>query len=131
DSIMEAEQLQNAFSIRDHFFVFGVTLLGLNNLNQLYLVKLVNANHAARADTGCSRLAPKTWRVSAVINRELTLGQDFIAMNIGDWSLSCGDQVQLSERFRIQSFLNGIVLVGKFWELADAFKTLRPDHKRR
>jgi len=44
----------------------------------------MDANHAARADAGSARFSSKARRVGAVIDRKLTFGENFLAMNVGD-----------------------------------------------
>src|SRR5512137_271368 len=101
--------------------MLGVSVLGLDDFDQFDLVELVDANHAARADAGRPGFAAKTRSVSTVINRELALLEDFFTMNIGDGRFRGRDEIEFAPRARIQTFLDAVVLVGKFGKLPDAF----------
>src|SRR6266446_2211560 len=97
---MQPEQLQNTFCIRHHFLMLGGTFLGLDDLYQLDLVELVDADHASRAHPRCPGFAAKTRSVSTVVNRELTLGENFLAMNIGHRRFRGWDQNTACQSWR-------------------------------
>ena len=91
--IVQAQQLQHPLGVGHHFFMLHVTVLGFDDFNQLNLIKLMDANHSARADSRRSRLSSKTRRVGAVTNRQHTLRQNFLAMNVGHGRFSRRDKV--------------------------------------
>src|SRR6266436_123449 len=127
---MQPEQLQYTFGIRHHFFMLGGTFFRLDDLYQLDLVELVDANHSSSAHARCSGFASKTRSVSAVINWKLAFLKDFLAMNVCHRRFGGWDEVQLAQRGSIQAFLNGVILIGKLRELAHSFQALRTDHQR-
>ena len=129
--IVQAQRLEHALGVGDHLLVFRVAVLGLDDLDQLDLVELVDADHAAGADARRAGLAAKTRRVGAVGNRKLVLREEFLAMDVGDGRFGGRDEIQFAERGGVQPFLDGVILVGELGELADAFEALRPDHERR
>src|SRR5262249_33759533 len=91
----------------------------------------MHPDHPSRADTSRSCLAPEARSISAVINGQLLLFENLVAMNIGDRRFRSRDQIQLSELFFIVSFGDTIILVPEFCELAHSLQTLRTDYKRR
>src|SRR5689334_23249879 len=114
-----------------HFLLLAVTAFRFDNPNQLNLVELVYSDHAASAYTRCSRLASKARCVGAVIDWQLLLGEDFLAVNIGNRRFSRRDQIQLSESAGVQALPDCVVLIGKFRKLTNTLQALRPDHKWR
>ena len=81
---MQSQGLQDAFGLDNQRFQFVVTALRLHNSDQLDLVELMHANHAARPDAGRSGFRAKTRAVGAVVNRQQFLGQNLVPMNICD-----------------------------------------------
>src|SRR5581483_5956923 len=96
-----------------------VAMLGLDDLDELDLVELMNANHAASADARRTGFRAEARAVGAVINGELLLRQNFFAMDVGDRRLRGGQQVELAERAGILTLPDGVGLVDELGELAD------------
>ena len=87
----------------------------------------MNTNHASGADAGGAGFRPETRAVSAIINRELALGQDFLAMNICDRRFGGGQEVPFTLGLRIQSFLNRVSLIHELGKLSNAHHAIPAD----
>src|SRR5262249_30101397 len=131
DPIMKAQRLQDTLSMSQHLCMFGVARLGAGDFDQLDFVELMDANHSPRADAGRARLTAKARRIGAVVDRQLTLFQNLFAVDICHRRFSRWDEVMFSQRACVQSLLHRVILVGKFWKLADANQAMRADHEWR
>ena len=128
---MQAEQLQHALGIRDHFFQFVVAVFRLDDFDQLDLVELMHANHAARADARRARLAAKTRRVSAITDRQLPLRPGFPRDEYWPPASRRSESDKFAELLLVVALGHAVILVFEFRELSHTLETLRPDHERR
>src|SRR2546421_6844938 len=62
-TIVQAKDLQYSLGMSEHFFVLGVSLLWLDDFNQLDFIKLMNPDHAPSAQAGRPGFSAKTRRV--------------------------------------------------------------------
>ncbi len=128
---MQAEQLQNLFRIPDQCFQLIVTGFRFDDFDQLHLVELMHANHAARADSSGSGFGAKAWTVSAVINGQLALLQNLFPMDIGHRRFGRGQQIQFAQALPVQPLLHGVSLVFKLGELPHPHHAVPPHNIRR
>ena len=121
---MQAEQLQNLFRVRHHLLQFIVAVFRLHDFDQLHLVELMHANHAARADARRARLAAKTRRVGAVLDRQLFLRQNFLAMNVRHRRFGGWNQIKFAQLFPVIALRHAVILVLEFRKLPHANQTM-------
>ena len=131
DVVMEAELLEDSFGIYHHFFEFLVAVLRFDQLDEFDFVELVNANHAACADSGGASFSAEARAISAIINRELIFLENFLAMNVRNGRLGGGKEIEIALGAGVEAFLDRVGLVHELWELSNANHAMATDDVRR
>ena len=113
-------------------FVFGVGVLGFGELDELDLLELVLANHAADVLAVGAGLGAKAGSVGAVRDGKLGLVERLVSEEIGDGDLGGGDEpvvVVLIVAGLVGSLVVAVEEVfGELRQLAGAEERLRVDH---
>ena len=96
----------------------------MGDLHHLDLVELVLADHAARVATVAAGFRAEAGRVRGQLQRQVRLGDDFIAHEVGQRHLGGGDQVQRDAfgfgRALLSAFFNGEQVFFKLGQLTRA-----------
>ena len=72
--------------------MFGVGVLGADELDELNLLKLMLTDDAAGIAAGRSSLGAEAGRVGGVGNGQAGVVEDFVAEEVGDGDLGGGDE---------------------------------------
>src|SRR5262245_31563621 len=130
-AVMQSEFLEHPLRMREHLVLRRVTLLRARHLNQFYFVELVHTNKAPCADARGAGLAAEARGVGTVPNWQLVLAQNFFTVNVGDGGFRGRNEIKRTQFAGVIAFSHTVILIAKFWELADSFEALRPHYKRR
>src|SRR5437016_1197661 len=96
--VMKPKYLKDALRVSQHFLVLFITSFRCYDLDEFHLIELMHSDHATGAYTGGPGLTSKAGCISAIINRQLFLRQNFLAMNVGHRSFRGWNEIQFPER---------------------------------
>ena len=65
----------------------------MHQLYQLNLFELMLTDHAARVPTVCTSFTAETRGMADMFDGQLFRGNNFIPVDVGDWHLSCWDEI--------------------------------------
>ena len=99
NAVGEFEFLEKPLYVCEHFFVALVGVLRCVNTHDLYLAELVQAVESAHVFAIRACLATEALGISAVLDRQLCLFKDDIAVNVGNRYLSSRDEVEVAIPF--------------------------------
>ncbi|MNL08200.1 hypothetical protein D3C87_1289080 [compost metagenome] len=91
----KAQQLQDPLSVADHFFELVEGRLRMDDLDQLDLVELVDPDEPLGVAARGARLRAEARRVGGQVLRQHLLGDDLVAVDVGQRHLGRRDQVVL------------------------------------
>ena len=125
---VEAQALHQVLCLGDQLVEGGVGVLRAGELEHLYLIKLVSANHAPFLSPGRAGLPAEAGGVGKELLGQVCLGQDLVPVYAGQSGLGGGEHIVGAV---VGGVLNLVDLVGKLGELTGGFAALVLQHVRR
>lgn len=123
DAVVEAEELEDFFGVAGEGFEGVHGGLGGGDVDELDFVELVHANEAAGAEAGAAGFTTEAGGVGGVVDGEVLVFEDLLAMEVGDGDFGGGDEVEVV-------FGAVVDLVAELGELAGADEALGFDEER-
>jgi len=124
---VEAETLNEGFSVRDEFFEGFVRLFGEGILHHFDFVELMAADHTAFIGAIGACLAAEARGIAEILFREIGLGQDLVAVEGDEGGFSGGEHKAAAF---ILGGLKPIDLILEFRELTGGETALIAEHMR-
>jgi len=121
---VKPKRFQDVLGVQGELLELVVGGLGGRELHELHLVELVLADESPRVLPVGSRLAAKARRVGHVVDGQVLLAQDLVAVDVRDGDLGRGDHVVVHP-FDLEEVL------GELRELPRAGHALLVDHEGR
>lgn len=124
NSIVEAEELEDFFRMASEGFEGIHGGLRGGDMNEFDFVELMHANQAAGAKAGAACFPAEAGGVGGVVDGELLVLEDLVAVKIGDGDFSSRDEVEVV-------FGAVVDLIAELGKLPGADKALGFDEERR
>ena len=124
DAVMETEPLEDVFRFAYEDFKLVERGVGMDEVDHLHLVELVDAEHAARHLAGRSGFAAEARRVGGKLDRKILAGENVVAVVVGYRNFSRRDEPEIVDLAVVEIF-------GELGKLARARHRLGIDDERR